>query len=452
VGLIEHAGSVRVRLDGRFTLAGEPSGGAPVEAGDHVAAAEGAAVVLRGAVEVRGPALVLTPSSLETDRFTVHDVTIGKDFHWQRRQSQDFQGALRIVASAGGLTVVNELPLEPYLASVISSEMSASAPVGLLEAHAVVARSWLLAQLRTAAPPSAPKPAGEGSRSSMDGTDAPGRETGREIRRWYDRESHESFDVCADDHCQRYQGVTRAFSRSVFDAVGATRGQVLVHAGAVCDARYSKCCGGMTEVFATAWADEEVPYLQAVYDGAERPRGFELPSAGPSAAEAWILSVPPAHCHRTDLGFLARVLPGFDQETRDFYRWEVVYAQNELVELLARAGLDTGGVLGLDALERGPSGRIRRLRVVGRKGTWVVGKELEIRRTLSRSHLLSSAFVARLEGDAGGLPERVRLVGAGWGHGVGLCQIGAASMADRGVGHREILAHYFRGAEIVGGY
>ena len=438
---------MRVRLDGRFTLACDPSGGTPVEPGDYVATGEGGAVAIRGAVDVHGSAPVLAPSDLETDRLTVHDVTIGKDFHWQRRQSQDFQGALHIVAGADGLTVVNELPLEPYLASVISSEMSASAPVGLLEAHAVVARSWLLAQLR-ATPPSDPILAKEAARGSSDGTGASVGETGREIRRWYDRESHDAFDVCADDHCQRYQGVTRAFSKSVFDAVASTRGHALVHGGAVCDARYSKCCGGMTERFSTAWADVEVPYLQAVYDGTDPPSGLELPSVGPSAAEAWILSTPPAHCHRSDPDFLARVLPGFDQETRDFYRWEVVYAQDELVELLARAGLDTGGVVGLDALERGPSGRIRRLRVRGRKGAWIVGKELEIRRTLSRSHLLSSAFVARFEGDEGGLPERVRLVGAGWGHGVGLCQIGAASMADRGAGHREILAHYFRGAEI----
>jgi len=437
-----------VRLEGRFVLGADPAGGTPLEPGEYAAAREGGAVVLRGAVEARGPAALISPLDVEASRLTVHDVTIGKDFHWQRRQSQGFQGALRVLAGREGLTVVNEVPLEPYLASVISSEMSAAAPVALLEAHAVVSRSWLLAQLRAAAPPDAVPPS-DGSRGSAAVRRGVSRiEDGTEVRRWYDRESHEAFDVCADDHCQRYQGVTRAFSRSVFEAVEATRGQALVHEGAVCDARYSKCCGGLTEVFSTAWADEDVPYLQAVYDGAGAPEGVELPSAGPAAAEAWIFSSPPAHCNRTEPEFLARILPGFDQETRDFYRWEAVYAQDELCELLAAAGLDTGGVLGLDALERGPSGRIRRLRVRGEKGTWIVGKELEIRRTLSRSHLLSSAFVARFEGERAGLPATVRLTGAGWGHGVGLCQIGAASMADRGAGYREILGHYFRGAEL----
>jgi stage II sporulation protein D len=436
VGLVEGASAVQLHLEGRFVVGPDPA-----PAGEYVVAADTAGVALRGATQTRGAVVRLAPADFETGRVTVHGVTIGKDFHWQRRESQVFQGVLECRADGQGLTVVNELPLESYLASVISSEMRASCPPALLRAHAVVSRSWLLAQLaRTGeARPADPPPIE---------AEAP------EICRWYDRESHAVFDVCADDHCQRYQGISRAFTPAVFEAVRATRGLALLGDGEVCDARYSKCCGGMTEVFPTAWEEREVPYLQAVYDGPGSPRGFALPSGGPESAERWILGDPPGYCNCTDAAFLAQVLPGFDQETQDFYRWVVVYRQEELGAILSdRLGRDLGRIAALEPLDRGPSGRIRRLRIRGENGSVVIGKELEIRRALSRSHLYSSAFVPRGEdADRDGFPRRFRLAGAGWGHGVGLCQIGAAALAAGGSGHDGILAHYFRGARLEGLY
>jgi stage II sporulation protein D len=377
------------------------------------------------------------PASPGAGRVTVHDVTIGKGFHWQRTQSQEFEGELQLQSDLQGLAVVNELPLEAYLTSVISSEMSASCPSALLEAHAIVSRSWLLAQPRGGTPAVA----------AASPPVAPSAEV--EIVRWYDRESHANFDVCADDHCQRYQGATRAFSPAVFEAVRTTAGRVLVFEGEVCDARYSKCCGGMTEVFPTAWAERDVRYLQSVYDGPDTPRGFDLGLQDEAAAERWIRGQPEAYCRRSDPVFLAAVLPGFDQETRDFFRWEILYSREELEEIVhARVSRELGRLISLQPLERGPSGRIRRLRIVGEERSLVIGKELEIRRALARTHLLSSAFLVQPEDVHDGLPARFRLIGAGWGHGVGLCQIGAASMAERGASHETILGHYFRGSEL----
>ena len=429
VGLVEGAVSARLGLAGRFVT----DDGGTAEPGEYTATLDGGNVVFRGSSPVRGKAPRLSPADFHAGRITVHDVTIGKGFHWQRSQSQDFQGSLRLQPQERGLAIVNELPLESYLASVVSSEMSAACPAGLLRAHAVVSRSWLIAQIRGETTPPARRPPE---------TPAQG-----EIVRWYDRESHAAFDVCADDHCQRYQGITRASSPVVFEALRATRGVVLEHDGEVCDARYSKCCGGVTEVFPTAWEDREVPYLQAVYDGPGTPAGFEVPAGGAEAAERWIVGNPPAYCRRSDPAFVAQVLPGFDQETRDFFRWQVLYRREELEEIVAgRVSRDLGRLMELRPQERGPSGRIRRLVIRGEKASVVIGKELEIRRALSRTHLYSSAFVVRGEQpDPAGFPRRFRLAGAGWGHGVGLCQIGAASMAADGASHEAILAHYFRG-------
>ena len=437
VGLVEGASSVHLHLEGRFV-----AGSDPLPAGEYVVARDAGGLVLRGGSLSRSGALRLSPADFEMGRLTVHGVTIGKDFHWQRRESQVFQGALSCLPDREGLTVVNELPLESYLASVISSEMRASCPPALLRAHAVVSRSWLLAQLAQPAAEGRPHPAEAGPiHSTLPES---------EICRWYDRESHADFDVCADDHCQRYQGISRAFSPGVFEAVRATRGMALVRGGEVCDTRYSKCCGGMTEVFPTAWDERDVPYLQSVYDGPGPPREVELPSASPQSAERWILGAPPAYCNCSDAAFLAQILPGFDQETQDFYRWVVVYRQEELGEILEeRLGLGLGRIAALEPLDRGPSGRIRRLRIRGENGTVVIGKELEIRRALSRSHLYSSAFVPKGEDyDRQGYPRRIRLTGAGWGHGVGLCQIGAAALAGGGAGHEEILGHYFGGSNL----
>lgn len=441
VGLMTGARSARITLRGRFLSdAGDPLG-----EGDYSVSLDGGVVRLEGNARLAGPSILLRPVDFDSCVFTAHDITIGIEFHWERKEAQQFKGALRLMATGEGLSVINELPLESYLVSVISSEMSASCPSELLRAHSVVSRSWLLAQLsRTAGgiqPGRYRTEQGE-SRTVGDPPD--------EIIRWYDRESHADFDVCADDHCQRYQGISKAFSRQAFDTVSDTRGSVLVWGGEICDTRYSKSCGGMTELYRAAWEDRGVPYLSAVYDGPGRIPDYRMPLADESNAVAWITSSPPAYCNNVPAELLGRILPGFDQETRDFYRWEICYSQDELREITrAKLGIDFGTILALEPVERGESGRIIRLRIRGTARSLMVGKELEIRRALSRSHLYSSAFVVRAEqGSAEDGPGRFTLVGAGWGHGVGLCQIGAAVMADQGRTHGEILAHYFRGATL----
>jgi peptidoglycan hydrolase-like amidase len=433
VGLLTGVRDVRFALAGRVvTVAGESA-----NEGDYTASVENGAVKVEGLT--KSPKITLSPSDFDAFRFTVHGVKIGIDFHWEREESQEFQGALTLAANGDSLTLINELPLESYLISVISSEMSASCPAELLRAHAVVSRSWLLAQLK--------RPAGDTRQPG-----APDEGSKDEQIRWYDRENHLGFDVCADDHCQRYQGISKAFSQAAFDAVRDTQGKVLVYDDKVCDARYSKSCGGMTEVYSAAWEDKAVPYLTSVYDvpGSE-PSGYRMPLSTEANAEAWITSSPPAYCGVVTPELFARIVPAFDQETPDFYRWRVELSQEELGEILRlRLGVDFGRVRELKPLERGQSGRIIRLRIAGEKRTLVIGKELEIRRALSRSHLYSSAFLVRAaQGNLSDYPARFTLIGAGWGHGVGLCQIGAAVMADRDHSYEEMLSHYFKGATIA---
>ena len=432
VGLITGAREVKFAFAGRF-VAGE---GESANEGEHTACAENGGVKLDGVSKSRE--LSLSPVDFDSCRFTVHGVKIGIDFHWEREESQQFQGKLKLAADGDSLTLINELPVESYLVSVISSEMSASCPAELLRAHAVASRSWLLAQL-------------EGTASGSTQASAQNQASEGELIRTYGRESHRGFDVCADDHCQRYQGISKAFSLAAFDAVRDTRGKVLSYDDEICDTRYSKSCGGMTEVYRTAWEDKDVPYLTSVYDvpGSE-PSGYRMPLSTEGNAEAWITSSPPAYCGVVTPELLARIVPAFDQETPDFYRWRVELSQEELSEILrSRLDVDFGRIRGLKPLERGESGRIIRLRIIGEKRTLVIGKELEIRRALSRSHLYSSAFVVRAaQGNLSDYPARFTLIGAGWGHGVGLCQIGAAVMADRGHSYEEILSHYFKVAEI----
>jgi SpoIID/LytB domain protein len=351
--------------------------------------------------------------------FTIPDVTIGIGFHWERNERQSFRGGLRIIQTAGGLTAINDVELEDYVTSVISSEMSAFCPIELLKAHAVISRSWV------AYPKLVPQ-SGLGNATIR----KPG-----ELIRWYGREAHEHFDICADDHCQRYQGITKAFSPSVEQAVQATKGEMVTHNGTVCDARFSKSCGGLTEEYATAWDEQKIPYLVSFYDGAG--------NAPVMSPEAWIQTSPPAYCNTTDGRLLKQILPNFDQETTDFYRWTVKYDPDELSEIVKqRLQVDLGTIVDLQPLARGPSSRLYRLKIVGSRDTLIIGKELEIRRALSRSHLYSSAFVVERNG------AEFVLKGAGWGHGVGLCQIGAAVMANQGIGHREILRHYYPGTNI----
>ncbi len=368
--------------------------------------------------------------------FSLFDVTIGVNFHWERKETQTFLGQLRLVVEADKICAINQLPVEDYLTSVISSEMKATASVALLQAHAVISRSWLLAQIERRKKMSSQ---GDSFFSFIKKDD--------EIVRWYDREDHTIFDVCADDHCQRYQGVTRASEPRVAEAVRATRGQVLTHGGEICDARFSKCCGGVTEEFQYCWDNLPRPYLRAVGDSASG----RLPDLRVEQnARRWIVTDEEAYCNTSDKRVLSQVLNDYDTETADFYRWQVTYTQEQLSKLLAeKLRVDFGGIRSLYPVERGRSGRISRLRIEGTERTLTIGKELEIRRALSETHLLSSAFVVDTEGETDGLPARFILHGAGWGHGVGLCQIGAAVMGEQGKTYDEILLHYYRSAEIT---
>ena len=363
--------------------------------------------------------------------FTLYDVVIGLNFHWQRKETQTFSGELRFIVEDGEVRAVNRIDIEEYLISVISSEMSATSSLEFLKAHAIVSRSWLYAQLL---------------RKDKVQTGMLGWEDENEIVRWYAREDHTLFDLCADDHCQRYQGITRSHNPNVACAVEETAGLVLKYAGELCDARFSKCCGGMMELFSSCWEDENPVYLQALRDSDDKVSSLSLDNE--EAARRWIESEPPSFCATNDKAVLSQILNGYDRETNDFYRWQVVYTQSELSSIVSeRSGIDFGTVEELVPVERGPSGRIIRLRVVGSKATRVVGKELEIRRWLSRTHLYSSAFVVDKVTDKDDTVLFV-LKGAGWGHGVGLCQVGAAVMGEKGASHVQILAHYYPGSVI----
>ncbi len=365
--------------------------------------------------------------------FELEDVVIGVNFHWERKENQRFKGDLKLI---GGKTVtaIDIVPVEDYLASVISSEMSATASLELLKAHAVISRSWLLAQLDKRGAKAAPSKT----------------ETDTERIVWYDRDNHDQFDVCADDHCQRYQGITRQTTPTVDQAVEATRGLVLTNKdGGLCDARFSKCCGGVFEEFENCWEPVHHHYLEVRRDS---PAPNDYPDLTKEEnARQWILSAPEAFCNTTDSVILGQVLNNYDQETNDFYRWTVKYSQNEIAELIKnRSGIDFGAIFALEPVERGTSGRLIRMRIVGSKKILVIGKELEIRRTLSTSHLFSSAFVVEAgEAGADGAPVSFTLRGAGWGHGVGLCQIGAAVMGAKGYPYTDILSHYFPGANLT---
>ena len=377
--------------------------------------------------------------STEDASFTIDEVQIGINYHWQRTEPQTFKGQLRIIVEEEKLVIINKLPIEDYLKSVISSEMSATASLELLKAHAVISRSWLLAQMQ--------------HRERQEGRSGgffSFQRKGDEFIRWYDREDHTLFDVCADDHCQRYQGITRQTSPLVDKAVEATRAVVLVSDGEVCDARFSKCCGGITERYSTCWEDKELSYLHPVHDvPADVKMDDHALGADNFDFDLWIRTTPDAFCNTEDARLLSQVLNDYDLETKDFYRWKVVYTQDELSKLLAeRCEEDFGVILDLQPVERGASGRIKKLRIVGSKKQMVIGKELEIRRALSESHLYSSAFSVELGEKIDGVPQCVTLYGAGWGHGVGLCQIGAAVMAERGYTYDEILLHYYKDAQL----
>ena len=384
--------------------------------------------------------LLFEPTDAQSS-FTLEDVTIGVNFHWERKEAQTFLGKLRFIVEDNNICAINELPVETYLTSVISSEMRATSSLELLKAHAVISRSWLLAQI-------------EQRKAENNNVEKQPSffKTNEEIVRWYDREDHKRFDVCADDHCQRYQGITKAANKHVVEAIQQTAGEILTRHGEICDARYSKCCGGAVEEFQYCWENIKKPYLQALPD--TLPDTTPLPDLTDEAvARQWILSSPNAFCNTTDQKVLSQVLNDFDQETTDFYRWNQTYSQAEVKQLLEeKLEVQFGDIIDLVPLSRGKSGRIYRLKIVGKERTLIIGKELEIRRALSKSHLYSSAFIVEKADIKDSVPQKFIIKGAGWGHGVGLCQIGAAMMGKQGYRYEEILLHYYKGAEITKAY
>ncbi len=414
------------------------SSGFVFEKGNFVAGTSGTKISLKGEKKFfhSESDLILFPDDPENSSFTIHSVTIGVDFHWQRSEDQVFRGKIKFIIEGGMVTVVNIIQIEDYLTSVISSEMKATSSVELLKAHAVVSRSWLLAQT---AKSRKLKDAGRKYKTEFISED--------EIVRWYDREEHKNFDVCADDHCQRYQGITRASTPEVVKAIEQTSGEVLMSEGSVCDTRYYKCCGGITELFENVWEPVSHSYLRKVVDNPNPPEGFSLDLEKEESAESWICGDPEAFCNTSDRKVLSQVLNNYDQETNDFFRWKVKYTAKELTGLVkVRTGIDFGTVTDLIPLERGTSGRINRLKIAGTLRTLIIGKELEIRKSLSPSHLHSSCFVVEKLTENG--ETCFILHGAGWGHGVGLCQIGAAVMGSKGYTYHEILTHYFKDSHI----
>lgn len=427
VGIITHAQEIHFTLNRPFFV-GEQA----VQGEQHICLQEG---VIRWNGKTFQE-LTFTPCDNYAS-FSLHDVVIGIDFHWERRETQTFLGTLHLIIDEGKITAINRITAEAYLISVISSEMSATSSLEFLKAHAVISRSWLLAQIekrKKTADVSTPAASGFTDESIC--------------IRWYDHQDHTLFDVCADDHCQRYQGITKASNPSVKEAVKATYGQVLTYAGTICDARFSKCCGGISEEFNYCWEDQTYPYLTAVRD--LKTPAAPLPDLSrEEEADRWIRQSPEAFCNTQDAHVLSQILNNYDQETTDFYRWKVCYSQNELAKLIReKTQIDFGSILNLIPLERGKSGRISKLKILGSKKSLIVGKELEIRKVLSPTHLFSSAFVVDLGEEENGIPQTFELTGAGWGHGVGLCQIGAAVMGEQGYAYDEILLHYYRNANI----
>lgn len=430
VGILLEQSKIEFQLHNQFTT----NNSEIVSSGKYDAKVVDGKILFNGnlydAIEFSGP------NSSESE-FTIENVIIGVNFHWERKEDQRFAGNLKLIIENNRLTAINILPLETYLASVISSEMSATSSLELLKAHAVISRSWLMAQIDKNE-----KIISSEYKTHFESDDA--------TIRWYDREDHENFDVCADDHCQRYQGITRQTTDTVQEVIDMTRGEVLEYDDKICDARFSKCCGGMMETFENVWEPVVHPYLQGKPDILQD--NISAPNLTDEIeAETWIRSSPKAFCNTNNKEVLKQVLNDYDQETADFFRWRVEYTQKEISELIKeRSGRDYGDIIDLLPVERGTSGRLIKMVIVGTKQQRVIGKELEIRRTLSKSHLYSSAFVVDTEDkNEFGIPNKFILSGAGWGHGVGLCQIGAAKMAAKGYDYTTILNHYFPNTEIA---
>ncbi|MCK4881091.1 MAG: SpoIID/LytB domain-containing protein [Bacteroidales bacterium] len=435
VGILK-SGKIRFSLDGNFRINRSGS----LLQGEAEAFITGTTISIHfdeTRITLEEP-VILEPVDQAVNRFRLRDVVIGIGFHWEQKEDQEFQGALKLMISEGEIQVVNVISVEDYLISVISSEMRGDSSPELLKAHTIISRSWLLAQIEK-----------QDQLAGSDNAYEPEHRTEEEYIRWYDREDHVQFHVCADDHCQRYQGTTRSHNPEVVKAVNETAGEVLEFDGRICDARFSKCCGGVVEEFQHCWEPVAHPYLQRVED---HPASSAIHSGDlkvETNAVAFIKGLPEAFCNTTDATLLRQVLNDYDQNSSDFFRWEVNYSQEEIASLVReKSGIDFGEILDLVPVERGESGRLVRLKIIGSKRTLIVGKELEIRRWLSSSHLYSSAFIVEKQQVKNGVPGSFLLRGAGWGHGVGLCQIGAAVMASKGYSHLEILKHYFIDATI----
>ncbi len=424
VGILENRTEVSGKFQGSFSIEGKK-----IE-GEFFIKIFNEEIVLSDNVQkiFSGKEIICIPLNNEST-FSLYDVVIGVNFHWERKETQIFQGNLKfIIANNNTIIVINEISLEKYLASVISSEMNAKAPLELLKAHAITSRSWLAAMLKQ-----------KEETSNIGISSQRNYETENEIIRWYDREDHPFFDVCADDHCQRYQGITKIISSSVQKAIDETWGKFLVSENHICDARFSKCCGGISEAFENVWEFTSIPYLTSITDS---PISYNLITTEEEVKQ-WILSNPVAYCNTQDKNILQQILPSFDRETKNFFRWKIEYEIEELSNLIKqKPGIDFGIISNLIPIQRGPSGRIIKLKIEGSKKTVVVGKELEIRRWLSKTHLYSSAFIVEKHNN------KFIFHGAGWGHGVGLCQIGAAVMATQNFPAEKILQHYFRTAKI----
>lgn len=433
VGILLEQPKIEFELHDKYQL----NNSEQVEAGKYSATIENGKISFNGKYYQE---LIFDSGDEMSNKFTLNNVIIGVNFHWERKEDQVFLGNLKIIVENNTLTAINILYLESYLASVISSEMSATSSLELLKAHAVISRSWLMAQIDKNK-----KIDTEQYQTHFENDDA--------TIRWYDREDHLNFDVCADDHCQRYQGITRQTTEVVAKVINLTRGEILTYDNEICDARFSKCCGGMMETFENVWEPIVHPYLQGKLDLiSETTLTPDLTDE--MEAETWIQSSPRAFCNTNNKDVLKQVLNDYDQETADFFRWKVEYTQQELSELIKeRSGIDYGDIIDLIPVERGTSGRLIKLVIVGTKQQRVIGKELEIRRTLSKSHLYSSAFIVDgLDKNEFDVPQRFVLTGAGWGHGVGLCQIGAAEMANEGHDYKTILLHYFPNSQLITNY
>jgi len=392
-------------------------------------------------VVASGTEIVFAPINADKASFMLKNVTIGIDFHWEQKENQQFPANLKLIVDKDKIHAINEVPLERYLTSVISSEMKATASLNLLKAHAVISRSWLIAQIVKQQ-----QMAQSAHQYSFTTTE-------HEWIKWYDREDHTLFDVCADDHCQRYQGIQKSDKPNVAQAIAETYGTVIKYGDEICDARYSKSCGGVAEAYESVWEPKKHPYLTKIIDNPKPPTGFDLELTNELAAQKWIEASPESFCNTTDEKVLTQVLNDYDVESKDFYRWRVEYTQDEISNLiLKKSGIDFGKIIALIPIERGESGRLIKLKIEGTKRTKIIGKELEIRKILSKSHLYSSAFVVETEVGADGLAQKFILKGAGWGHGVGLCQIGAAVMGEKGYDFKEILLHYFKDVQIVKEY